>query len=250
MPPRRKVLSRRPSTGCRRRGGASSRCCAPRTRSRSGGRWRPSAGATGTPIFAFCRGLGNSQEDSADATQAFFQRLIRKDGFSIADRERGKLRTFLLTDLRYFLRDEWVKSRAAKRGGGAPVVSLDVEWAERRLQSVMAAPPPPDALFDQEWAANLFRHALDSVENEFAARGKHELFAALKPLATPGGSSEEYDAIRERLDLSTTQMKGAVFRLRQRIRKAVEDALVETISSPEELREELAYLRDTLAASA
>ena len=201
------------------------------------------------PIFAFCVGLGNSREDSKDATQAFFQRLLNKGGFSMANRKRGKLRTFLLTDLRFFLRDEWVKSRAAKRGGGAPLVALDMEWADARLDSAMASSPPPDTLFDQEWAANLFRHAIGSVEAEFAARGKSNLFDSLKPLAMPGGSEDEYETIRDQLGLSVSQMKGAVFRLRRRLRKAIEEALGETVSSPEEFREELSYLREALAAS-
>ena len=199
------------------------------------------------PIYAFCIRLGNSLEDSEDATQAFFQRLINKGGFSSADRSRGRLRTFLLTDLRYFLRDEWVKSRAAKRGGGAPVVTLDFEWAEPRLETVMASPPPPDALYDQEWAANLFRHAIESVATEFAARGKSSLFEKLKPLATPGGSEDDYDAIRAQLGLSTSRMSGTVFRLRRRLRKAIEDAVAETVSTPEDLREELKYLREALS---
>ena len=49
------------------------------------------------PLFAYARRCGHSPEDAADLTQSFFGHLLEKEVFAQADRERGRLRTFLLT---------------------------------------------------------------------------------------------------------------------------------------------------------
>ena len=203
------------------------------------------------PIYSYVRRAWRKQnEDAKDATQAFFKRLLDKGGFSLADKNRGRLRTFLLTDLQFFLRDEWVKSKAQKRGGGEEPVRLDSAHAETLLSdSGLHDSAPPDAQFDLEWGVNLIQHAMTRVAKEFEARGKSELFESLKPLATPGKSDEDYDQIREKLGLSTSRMAGAVFRLRKRVRDSIEEAVAETVSTREELKEELHYLRDIFTAS-
>ena len=64
------------------------------------------------------------------STQAFFAQLVEKHLFARADPERGRLRTFLLTAVRTYVRDEWRKQQRLKRGGGLVAFSLDEPLAE------------------------------------------------------------------------------------------------------------------------
>src|SRR6185503_16765484 len=59
------------------------------------------------PLHDYVRGLGYREEDAKDMTQEFFLRLLDKNVLAAADRQRGKFRTFLLTALNHFLRNEW-----------------------------------------------------------------------------------------------------------------------------------------------
>src|SRR5688572_4114943 len=66
------------------------------------------------PIFAFVRRRGHSVEDAQDLTQSFFARLIEKEDFAAADRDRGRFRTFLLTACQHFLLNEHDRRQALK----------------------------------------------------------------------------------------------------------------------------------------
>src|SRR5437016_6298479 len=76
------------------------------------------------PLYAYVRRKGYDAPDAQDLTQEFFARLLAKNYLSVADRNRGKFRSFLLGSLEHFLAREWTKTHAQKRGGGQPVFSL------------------------------------------------------------------------------------------------------------------------------
>lgn len=78
------------------------------------------------PLFAFLRRRGYEESESEDLVQAFFVRVIEKDVFAAADKDRGRFRTFLLSSFQNFLRNERAKSDALRRGGGDKPVSLDL----------------------------------------------------------------------------------------------------------------------------
>ena len=59
------------------------------------------------PLYTFVRRRGYSPADAQDIVQAFFVQLLEQNTLSRADRERGRLRTFLLTSLENFLRKKW-----------------------------------------------------------------------------------------------------------------------------------------------
>ena len=63
------------------------------------------------PLYVYVRRKGYSAADAQDLTQEFFSRLLSKDYLSIADRNRGKFRSFLLGSLEHFLAREWNLSR-------------------------------------------------------------------------------------------------------------------------------------------
>ena len=65
------------------------------------------------PLYAYVRRCGQSPHDAQDLTQGFFCRLLEKRWLDSADREKGKLRTFLIVALKKFMVNEW--RRALKR---------------------------------------------------------------------------------------------------------------------------------------
>jgi len=59
------------------------------------------------PIYAFVRRQGQTVENAQDLTQEFFLRVLQENYFQVADPERGRLRSFLLTSLKNFLINEF-----------------------------------------------------------------------------------------------------------------------------------------------
>src|SRR5205809_1057577 len=84
------------------------------------------------PLYAYVRRKGYDTPDAQDFTQEFFARLLARNYLSVADRNKGKFRSFLLGSLEHFLAREWTKAHAQKRGGGKTVLSLDETDAENR----------------------------------------------------------------------------------------------------------------------
>ena len=64
------------------------------------------------PIYAFIRRRGNTPDDCLDLTQEFFANLLQRNLLAAADRDRGRLRSFLLASVKNFLA---TKSRKPER---------------------------------------------------------------------------------------------------------------------------------------
>src|SRR5262245_803754 len=69
------------------------------------------------PLYAFVRRKGHHADEAQELTQAFFTQLLATDSLKLADRERGKFRSFLLGAMQHFLAKEWRRAKALKRGG-------------------------------------------------------------------------------------------------------------------------------------
>lgn len=199
------------------------------------------------PLYAYVRRGGHSPHDAQDLTQEFFARLLEKNYLQLADRDRGRFRSFLLKSLQHFLVNEWVRGQAQKRGGGQKVFSLDEEAAERSYLAQPADQLAPESLYDQRWAMTLLERAMERLGADYATAGKEELFRQLKPLLLTEGSGESYRQLAGPLGLSEGAVKVALHRLRQRFRDAVRAEIAQTVATPEEVDEELRCLMTAMS---
>ena len=55
------------------------------------------------PLYAYVRRQGNGPDDAQDLVQEFFARFLKRNYLRLADPNRGRFRTFLLTSLKHFL---------------------------------------------------------------------------------------------------------------------------------------------------
>lgn len=196
------------------------------------------------PIYAFIRRSGKSPHDAEDLTQGFFARLLEKEMLAMADPAKGKLRTFLLSCVRNFLADEHDRASAQKRGA-ALLSSFDAVQAEERYAIEPVDDLTPDRLFQRRWALALLEQTLETIAAEYAAEGKAELFAALRPFLGFGkGAAKSYEELVAELGVPIGTLKNHVFRMRERWRKLLLDQVAATLEEPteEEVRAELSEL--------
>jgi RNA polymerase sigma-70 factor (ECF subfamily) len=198
------------------------------------------------PLYAYVRRKGHQPHDAHELTQEFFARLLAKNYLSVADRNRGKFRSFLLGSLEHFLAREWTKGRAQKRGGGQAVLSLDGADAENRYLLEPSHDLTADKIFDRRWATTLLDQAMSQLRRECVDSGKGELFARVESslIGEKGGAS--YAEISRTLNKSEGAIKVAVHRLRQRYGELVRAEIAQTVTTPEEVDEELNYLFSVL----
>ena len=63
------------------------------------------------PLYAYVRRRGHSIDDAQDLTQGFFVHLLDNQTLRVADRERGRFRSFLLASMKHFLAKQWRRPR-------------------------------------------------------------------------------------------------------------------------------------------
>lgn len=188
-----------------------------------------------TPVYEFIRHWLHGADKAQDLTQAFFEEILSRGGVEGAEQGRGRFRSFLLGAVKHFLSRAREREQAQKRGGGAAFHPLD---------TTCDAPDPslpPDAAFDRQWALTLLNRAMDSLEAQFAAEGKAEVFRILKPWLT-GEPAEPQATAAASLGLSVTAVKVAIHRLRQRFREQLRAELAATLDSAAMVEEEMGHL--------
>ena len=200
------------------------------------------------PLYAHVRRLGWGPEDAQDLTQAFFARLLERHYLQLADQERGRFRTFLLTSLKRFLTDEWEKARAQKRGGGQPALSWDSVDPEERYRHEPADPLTPDRLYEKRWAGVLLEAVLGQLRGEYAKAGRKAEFEELKSFVWGEGNPDAYHEVAARLNTPENALKMAVHRLRKRFRDLLRLEVSRTVSMPGDVDAELRYLREVLSS--
>ena len=194
------------------------------------------------PLYAYVRRQGRSQEDAQDLTQEFFHRLLERNYLRLADRNRGRFRSFLLTSLKHFLINEWEKAKREKRGGGQQTLSLDEEMAESRFAAEPAVPQPPDALFDRGWAGILMERSMAALRAEFEESGKLPTFERFKVYAFGQKGGLPYLEMARELGMTEGAVRVALHRLRQRYGELLRVEVAQTVATPAEVNEELRYL--------
>ena len=200
------------------------------------------------PLYAYIRRCGYSEHDAEDLVQGFYAHIHEKHALAKADRQRGKFRTFLLSSLQNFLANENERSRAQKRGGGRELIRLDAEDAKERYQLDRVHSVTPEKIFEMRWAHALLDQTLAGLRADFAARGKQRLFEGLQTFLTADSGETSYQKAADNLGLPLSAVKTSVHRMRLEYRTRLREEIGCTVSCPEEIDEELLYLRKVLAA--
>jgi RNA polymerase sigma-70 factor (ECF subfamily) len=165
-----------------------------------------------------------------------------------ADPLRGRFRSFLLASLKHFLANEWAKSHARKRGGGAQPIPLEFDTAETRCAQPIAAGDTPDRAFDRQWALALLDVVLGRLRRDYRDAGREPLFLGLKETLSGARAEIPYRDLGARLGLSEGAVKVAAHRLRQRYRELLREEIANTVAWPEEVEQELKELFAALSA--
>ena len=197
------------------------------------------------PLYSWARRSGLEPADAEDRVQGFLVAVLENRLFERADAERGRLRTFLLTAFRRYLRDEAEKATATRRGGGK-VLSFDAAEGERWIEEAGPSTGSEEHRYDRAWALTVLDRAMGQVEESYRKRGKESEFARLRPFLTESGTAADYAAAGNAIGLGVGAFKVALHRLRERFAQALRDVVRDTVSDPSEVEVELSCLLDAL----
>jgi len=172
--------------------------------------------------------------------------LLEGNLLDLADPRRGRFRTLLLYALHNFLRDKRDQRKAKKRGGDVEFIPwedwiaeapsyLSIHW--RELESLSA-----EGLFDVRWAATVAEQALRRLAIECESRGRRRVFEMLHYYLTADRAEVSYAKLSAALNVPEPVVKRLLHRLRARYRELLREEVLQTVTSPEELEDEIRYL--------
>jgi RNA polymerase sigma factor (sigma-70 family) len=200
------------------------------------------------PIYSFVRRQGLGPEEAEDVTQGFFAQLLERRKFSAIRKEKGRLRSFLLGALKYFLADGQRRAMAVKRGKGQRLIPLQDLRVDERVEMEPADPVTAEMIYERRWALTVLERVLSRLKDEYHAAHNAALFDALKQLLPDEPGSPSQAEIAARLGMTENAVRQAFYRFRQRYQSLLREEIAHTVATPGDIEDELRHLIAVLEA--
>ena len=119
------------------------------------------------PVYCFLRRSGHNDADSKDLTQAFFAVWIQKNGFAVADSDKGRFRSFMLASLKRFVSNVRRADNAQRRKPAKGLLSLDALMDREECSfEPQDAGLSPERIFDRQWVVGVVMRVIRQLEME------------------------------------------------------------------------------------
>lgn len=194
------------------------------------------------PVYGFVRRSCNNWHEAEDLTQGFFAELLSRSFPRSLQPEGGRFRSWLLASVRNFLRNQFDRNAAIKRGGRVKVVSIDGEAIEDQILKSVSDNLPPERVFEREWATTLLKNVLARLREEMCGAGRGMEFEMLGRFLSMDRAEVDYRQASERLGISFDAARAAAHRIRKRYRRLLRAEIAETLADVEDIDDEIARL--------
>ena len=200
------------------------------------------------PVYSFIRRQGAGPEEAEDLTQGFFALLLERRDLDAVRREKGRLRSYLLTSVKHFLASEQRRAMAIKRGKGQRLVPLEELSAIERAEIEPADPLSADRLYERRWASTLMEQVLRRLTDEYCTAGNAALFDWLKQLLPDEPGAPSRAEIATRLGMTENAVRQALHRFRHRYQILLREEISHTVAIASDIEDELRHLIAVLRA--
>ena len=193
-------------------------------------------------VYGFIRRQGARQEEAEDLTQAFFSLLLQRRDFDAVRRDKGRLRSYLLSSLKHFLTSEHRRATAAKRGRGERWIPLEELSATGRRRIEPTDPLTAERLYERRWALTLMEQVLGRLKEEYGTAGNARLFDSLKWLLPDQPEAPSRAEIASQLGMTDNALRQAFHRFRQRYQLLLREEISDTVAIASDVEDELRHL--------
>lgn len=196
------------------------------------------------PLYCYIRRRGMNHHDAEDALQDFSIALLRRRLFHDAYEEIGRLRGLLATALQRFLLN-WKRGHSKETREISLEGECELAQAEDRFQRErLIDGETPELIFERKWASELLRHVRRKLRAQYAEAGNLNLYRALLPGLTAGGTlrGEDTPGIAAALGMSEGAVRTAMSRLLGHYRELLAAEVGHTVARAEDVNEEIDHL--------
>ena len=171
------------------------------------------------PIYGFVRRQGVGPEEAKDLTQGFFALLLERRDLDAVRKEKGRLRSYLLTSLKHFLTNERNRAMAIKRGEGQRLIPLEDLRERERVGFEPAETLTADQIYERAGRWRCWIKSWPGWERNIAPRsGNCGIVRAAQKLLTDEPDRPSQARLRVNSAMTENAVKQAFHRLRQRYR--------------------------------
>lgn len=194
------------------------------------------------PIFSFIRRQGARPEDAEDLTQGFFALLLERKDLHSVRKEKGRLRSYLLTSLKHFLTDASRQATALKRGEGQRLIPLheiherecvDLERSERLTA---------EQIYERRWAFTILEQVMARLRDEYRSAGNLRFFERMKTMLMDESDRPSQAQVAREFEMTENAVKQAFYRFRQRYQALLREEVAHTVALPSDIDHELRHL--------
>ena len=202
------------------------------------------------PIYSFVRRQGIGSEEAKDLTQGFFALLLEHRNLNAVRQEKGRLRSYLLASLKYFLANEHNRATAIKRGAGQRLIPLEDLRERERVGYEPSETLAADQIYERRWALSVLDQVLARLRKEYRAAGPTSagLFDQLEKSLTDEPDRRSPAETAKEFAMTVSAVRQASYRLRQRYRQVLREEVAHTVMLPGDIDDEVRHLIGVLRA--
>ena len=194
------------------------------------------------PIYSFVRRQGAGTEDAEDLTQGFFALLLERKDLNTVRKERGRLRSYLLTSVKHFLADESRHAIAIKRGKGQRLIPLDEIRERERIEVERSDRLTADQIYERRWAFTVLEQVMAQLRDEYRSAGNLRFFEQMKKMMMDEPGRPSQAEVASEFDMKENAVKQAFYRFRQRYHTLLREEIAHTVAMPSDVEDELRHL--------
>ena len=200
------------------------------------------------PIYGFVRRQGVGPEEAKDLTQGFFALLLERRNLNAVRQEKGRLRSYLLASLKYFLANEHNRATAIKRGAGQQLIPLEDLRERERVGYEPSETLAADQIYERRWALSVLEQVSARLRTEYRAAGPASagLFDQLEKSLTDEPDRPSPADTAEEFGMTVSAVRQASYRLRQRYRQVLREEVAHTVMLPGDIDDEVRHLISVL----
>jgi RNA polymerase sigma factor (sigma-70 family) len=194
------------------------------------------------PIYSFVRRRSVAREEAEDITQGFFALLLARRDLNTVRKEKGRLRSYLLSSVKNFLADERRHAMAVKRGKGQRLIPLDEIRERERIDVERSDRLTADQIYERRWAFTVLEQVMARLRDEYRSAGNVRFFDQMKKMLMDEPGRPSQAQVASEFDMTENAVKQAFYRFRQRYQALLREEIAHTVATPGDIEDELRHL--------
>lgn len=191
------------------------------------------------PIFTYIYYKVHDVDKAEDLTQSFFIRFLSSKFLKNINKDKGRLRYYLMKSIQHFIINQVRENQAQKRGGGRKIISIDKLNDEDKELMELSHELTPEKAFEMSWASSLIQKSFQRIEQDFIKKGKHNLFKEFSEYIFVRPKKGTYTELSAKVQMSESNVNKSIQRLRQKYFKYLRDEISKTVVDQNDVEAEL-----------